>query len=149
MKKRDASGGQAGLSAKEGGRDQQVSGRRPLRIGGRTILAVAAVGVVIAAVLVVSRRDESDPARRPSGNVVQPSPGAADGSAPRATARAPGRIGKTPINTTDPTSGEPIVPGIVSVYKGHVVGHCCETSKRQWETQTEAQKDAAIKRFGR
>jgi hypothetical protein len=52
-----------------------------------------------------------------------------------------------PINLSDPTSGKPIVPGIASLYKGYTIGHCCATSKTDWENLSVAQKDAAVRRY--
>jgi hypothetical protein len=53
----------------------------------------------------------------------------------------------TPINTSDPTSGKPVVPGITSVYKGYMIGHCCDVSGRDWEALSAERKDAFVRGF--
>jgi hypothetical protein len=56
-------------------------------------------------------------------------------------------ISRTPINKVDPTSGKPIVEGLVSTYKGYTIGHCCEVSRQTWEALGVPEKEAAIRRF--
>jgi hypothetical protein len=55
----------------------------------------------------------------------------------------------TPINSTDPTSGKPVVAGITSVYKGYTIGHCCEVSKQEWEALSIERKEAYVRQFRR
>ena len=52
-----------------------------------------------------------------------------------------------PINQVDPTSGEPIVAGLTSVYKKYTIGHCCVPSQTDWEQLSEREKDNAVNRF--
>lgn len=51
----------------------------------------------------------------------------------------------TPINKVDPTSGEPIVAGISSVYKGYTIGHCCYPSRGDWEVLSTERKEKFIR----
>lgn len=52
-----------------------------------------------------------------------------------------------PMNTLDPMSGKPIMPGITSTYRGCIVGHCCGPSKSEWLQLSPQQKIATIQGF--
>jgi hypothetical protein len=92
---------------------------------GRIALILAVVGFALIVVLVIPR-EQKKPAEPLSQEAVT--------------------FGN-PINTVDPTSGNPIVAGITSTYKGYTVGHCCEASKGEWEALSESRKDSAIQQF--
>jgi len=121
-------------------------GRVPAGRGTRVILAIAATVVLAGVVFVVTRRPADRPPPPRSERVAPPPSQVPAAAPPRAPAALPPLTGN-PINTTDPVSGKPIVPGILSVYQGHTVGHCCPTSRGDWERLPEADKDAAIQRF--
>jgi hypothetical protein len=52
-----------------------------------------------------------------------------------------------PMNTNDPISGKPIMPGITSSYQGHIIGHCCGPSKVEWRELSPEQKTVKIQAF--
>jgi hypothetical protein len=56
-------------------------------------------------------------------------------------------IAEISISTVDPSSGNPVVAGIASTYKGYAIGHCCAASKGEWEALSEAQKNLATQQF--
>jgi hypothetical protein len=59
-------------------------------------------------------------------------------------------VGSAPINDVDPTSGKPVGVGSpTTIYKGYVIGFCCEESRSSggWERKSEFDKDAFVRRF--
>jgi hypothetical protein len=92
---------------------------------GRLALIISVIGLVLIVLFIIPRGQNRPFEPRPQSEPVA----------------------GVPINTVDPTSGKPTVAGITSIYKGHTIGHCCEVSKREWEALSDAQKDAAIRRF--
>ena len=99
--------------------------RRPWMTSGRLALVISVIGLVLIVLFIVPRGQN-----RPFESRPQSEP-----------------VAGVPINTVDPTSGKATVAGITSVYQGHTIGHCCEVSKRDWEALSNAQKDAAVRRF--
>lgn len=48
------------------------------------------------------------------------------------------------MNTTCPGSGDPIAAGVVSAYRGQIVGFCCNGCKTKFDAKTAEDKDAAV-----
>ncbi len=48
------------------------------------------------------------------------------------------------INTACPGSGEPVAAGVVSAYRGQMVGFCCNGCKSKFDAKTAEEKDAAV-----
>jgi hypothetical protein len=99
--------------------------RRSGGSNGRIALILAVVGLVLIVVFLVPRGQNRS---------AEP--------LPRATLATSG-----PINTTDPTSGKPAVPGLTSVYNGYTIGHCCAQSKTDWEVLSVERKESYIRGF--
>lgn len=118
------------------------------------VVGLTAILLILVAFDILPRRSSrrSAPSKEAtSGSVSQGVSGAAN----RRRASGPGRAslpwatsssGKT-INRIAPTSGKPIVPGVVSTYKGYKIGHCCEPSRVEWEALSESRKDDDVRRF--
>jgi hypothetical protein len=156
-KKRERRAREAG----RGGVFRDEPPRPPRRsIAGRAVavvIGVLAVGLILVALDVIPRwpGKSAGPLPRVAPATAGPADGGS-GSGSRST--GPARVATEPlswantssgepINRIAPTSGKPISPGVVSSYKGYTVGHCCETSRREWEALSESQKDADVRRF--
>jgi hypothetical protein len=122
-------GGDAGAGEKRPSRaERQRAAARMRRSGtssGRIALIIAVVGLVLIVLFIIPRGQEKT-------------------EVPLARA---GSMTGSPINNVDPTSGKPIVAGITSTYKGYTIGHCCATSKAEFEALSPAQKEKAVRRF--
>jgi hypothetical protein len=118
-----ADGGEKRASRRD--RQREARMRRSGGSSGRIALVLAIVGLVLI-VLFVIPRGQGKPAEL----------------LPRSTFTT-----SSPINTSDPTSGKPVVPGITSVYKGYTIGHCCGPSKADWEALSAERKEAFIRGF--
>lgn len=137
---------------------REAGRKRSLMSSGRAALIISVIGLVLIILFIVPRGQNRSGGPAQSGAIAgQPTRSAGSQAAespppltsmrsyePLAEAKV---VTGTPINTVDPTSGKPIVGGIVSTYKGYTIGHCCEVSKRQWEAHTNAKKDADVRRF--
>lgn len=106
-------------------RRREMQKRRSGGGGGRIALVLAVVGLVLIVVFVI-----------PRGQGKQAE------SLPRSTFTT-----SSPINTSDPTSGKPVVPGFTSVYKGYTIGHCCGPSKADWEALSVERKESFIRGY--
>ena len=82
----------------------------------------------------VPSRSEAAPAAIPGSSYPQSTTAASQNAADSGTA----------INTRDPISGKPVSAGISSIYKGHVIGHCCQESQRHWAALTSGEKDVHL-----
>ena len=128
MTNRDAHGrgveaGEKRVSRRE--RHREARTRRSGGSHGRIALILAVVGLVLLVVFIVPRGQNKSA-----------------GSLPRSTLTT-----STPINLSDPTSGKPVVPGVISVYKGYTIGHCCGPSKVDWEGLSIERKEEFIRGF--
>ena len=165
---RTFSAGRSNMEKQPSCRDDAVrTESRDLHAPGRTAPGnrqgmMFAMAAGVAAVALVSCQGEKEPVKLPPERATVPSPSVPVETAPRVappSSPAPGSaspLGQSPppalagpINTVDPVSGKPIVPGIVSVYKGFRIGHCCNVSKDEWAALSIAQKDSVIERFVR
>lgn len=127
-KEKSPGGGGANAGDRRVSRQDRHRERRMRRSGGsngRIALILAVVGLVLIVVLIIPRGQNKSAEQLP-----------------RATLATSG-----PINTTDPTSGRPVVPGLTSVYKGYTIGHCCAQSKTDWEDLSVERKEAFIRGY--
>jgi hypothetical protein len=106
-------------------RQQAARHRRSGGGSGRIALLVAVLALVLVVLFIVPKGP---------GKKVEPLPRAS-------------LVTSTPINTTDPTSGKPIAPGLTSTYKGYTIGHCCAQSKTDWEVLGVERKDSYVRGF--
>ena len=120
-----SSGTQRPPGVRERGRG--IPGQHSAGSSGRIALVLAVVGLVLIVLFIIPRGQQ-----RPIAPL----------------SRAAGYTA-TPINSTDPTSGKPIVPGVTSIYKGYTIGHCCVTSKGDWEALSDSRKGDFLRRFVR
>ena len=120
--------GGANAGDKPVSRQDRPREKRMRRAGGghgRIALILAVVGLVLVVVFIIPRGQDK---------TAEP--------LPRATLAT-----SDPINTTDPTSGKPVIPGLNSVYKGYTIGHCCAQSKTDWEVLSVERKDSFIRGY--
>jgi hypothetical protein len=115
--------------------EQQTRKERRLRFWKRFVLVSLIPLSVVGVVLLVRQLGQP------------PTSTAAQGAAyePLVPSKA---VGLNPINDVDPVSGKPVRAGSpTTIYKGYVIGFCCQESPPRWERMSESDKDAFVRRF--
>jgi hypothetical protein len=111
----------------------------------RSFVLFIVADIVVAALLVfvIMQTRQTKPVLTAPAATQAPSPGRAP--------VGPGGVKLVPVNNVDPATGDPVVYGSpVTMYKGHVIGFCCENSpafRGGWDAMSEVDKDAFLLRW--